>query len=162
MPKYSELRHFLLYWRDQFTRRPTPEKFVKSLSRMDVAHYRVLQQGHEASVTAFRHLNTAGRIRVAKKVLEEWEAIDARRRSPIGLTQKYVVHRRDGPGKKHGTCTYFVLDWEHDPYALPAALAYADACEKELPRLAQDLRIHVAQIKRGEIGAVHETKELSP
>ncbi len=41
---------------------------------------------------------------------------------------------------KHEHCEYFVLDWVHDPFAIPAALAYAAACEEEYPVLAADLR----------------------
>jgi hypothetical protein len=53
---------------------------------------------------------------------------------------KYLVRRIGGTPHKHDDCTYFVLDWKHDPYAVPAALAYADACEGKFPRLAKDLR----------------------
>ncbi len=35
---------------------------------------------------------------------------------------------------------YFVLDWAHDPFAIPAARAYADACEAKYPALSADLR----------------------
>lgn len=37
-------------------------------------------------------------------------------------------------------CAYFVLDWQHDPFAIPAARAYAGACEATHPALAADLR----------------------
>jgi len=60
-----------------------------------------------------------------------------------GVYRKFTVERTDGgsaPGAKHEGCEYFVLDWAHDPYAVPAALAYADACEREFPNLARDLR----------------------
>lgn len=60
-----------------------------------------------------------------------------------GLYAKYWVRRTDGssqPGGKHERCEYFVLDWQHDPFAVPAALAYADACEQKCPELAADLR----------------------
>ena len=43
-------------------------------------------------------------------------------------------------GSKHERCAYFVLDWHHDPFAVPAALAYATACEAKYPELADDLR----------------------
>ena len=62
-----------------------------------------------------------------------------------GIYRKYIVERADGssgPGGKHETCTYFILDWLHDPFAIPAARAYADACEATLPHLAADLRSH--------------------
>ena len=64
-----------------------------------------------------------------------------------GLYDKYRVTRIDGssgPGRKHEACRFFVLDWNHDPYALIAARAYADACELEYPELAASLRHHVA------------------
>lgn len=60
-----------------------------------------------------------------------------------GLYRKFTVTRTDGSsrsGKKHEFCDYFVLDWTHDPFAIPAARAYADACEAVLPELAADLR----------------------
>lgn len=62
----------------------------------------------------------------------------------VGLYQKYKrLERMDGssdPGQKHETCRYFPLDMTHDPFARPAILAYADACEKTHPVLARDLR----------------------
>ena len=60
----------------------------------------------------------------------------------IGIYKKYNIDRTDGssePGKKHHKCIYFVLDLEHDPYALPAILAYAQACRATHPMLADDL-----------------------
>jgi hypothetical protein len=66
------------------------------------------------------------------------------------LPDRFLVRRADGssrPRHKHEHCTYFVLDWVHDPYALPAALAYADACAAEYPRLAADLRDKVAKLQ---------------
>lgn len=60
-----------------------------------------------------------------------------------GIYRKFTVMRTDGssePGHKHEHCHYFVLDWIHDRYAVPAALAYAAACEAEYPELARDLR----------------------
>jgi hypothetical protein len=55
---------------------------------------------------------------------------------------KYRVERVDGnegPGMKHDDCKLFVLDLSHDPFARPAALAYADACRATHPTLANDL-----------------------
>lgn len=45
---------------------------------------------------------------------------------------------------------YFVLDTDHDQFAIPALEAYVAACEKEFPQLASDLRgvIAVAKIKQ--------------
>jgi hypothetical protein len=60
-----------------------------------------------------------------------------------GIYRKYRVERVDGSstfGGKHEHCTYFVLDWKHDRFAVPAARAYATACEADYPALAQDLR----------------------
>ena len=61
-----------------------------------------------------------------------------------GLTRgKYRVERTDGSsavGQKHANCAYYVLDLEHDKFARPALLAYADACESEYPLLAKDIR----------------------
>lgn len=59
-----------------------------------------------------------------------------------GLYRKYDVSRTDGrddPGEKHDDCRYFVLDITHDPNAAPALRAYAEACKKERPTLAEDL-----------------------
>jgi len=63
--------------------------------------------------------------------------------APDGLFQKFVCYRRDGkdqPGGPKQGAWYFVLDCFNDPYARAAARAYADACEAELPELAEDLR----------------------
>lgn len=60
-----------------------------------------------------------------------------------GLYGKFWVRRTDGSSAreaKHAACTYFVLDWDHDPFAVPAARAYADACASTYPELAADLR----------------------
>lgn len=60
-----------------------------------------------------------------------------------GLYNKFRVERTDGtskPGGKHHGCDYFVLDVTHDPFAIPALSAYAEACEKEYPLLADDIR----------------------
>lgn len=56
---------------------------------------------------------------------------------------KFWVRRTDGSScekGKHERCDYFVLDWKHDPFAIPAAFAYADACEAAYPELAADIR----------------------
>lgn len=63
-----------------------------------------------------------------------------------GVYQKYVVRRTDGrdePGEMHQNCWLFVLDLDHDAYALPALRAYADACQFSHPELANDLRAMV-------------------
>lgn len=59
------------------------------------------------------------------------------------IYNKFHVRRVDGStrkGKKHELCDFFVLDITHDPYAKPALLAYADACETTHPMLAADIR----------------------
>ena len=61
----------------------------------------------------------------------------------VGIYRKFIVSRVDGSsqvGGKHERCAYFVLDWMHDPFAVPAARAYAAACESKYPALAADLR----------------------
>lgn len=59
-----------------------------------------------------------------------------------GLYGKFRVERTDGksaPGEKHDGCEYFVLDLTHDPFALPAIRAYAQACRVDHPDLSRDL-----------------------
>lgn len=59
-----------------------------------------------------------------------------------GLYDKFWVQRTDGKserGKKHFRCEYFVLDLDHDKYAIPALRAYAEHCQAEYPQLAADL-----------------------
>lgn len=63
--------------------------------------------------------------------------------SERGLYEKFIVRRSDRsdrPGYKHEKCTYFVLDVNHDPYAVAALKAYIKKCEKKYPKLAEDLR----------------------
>lgn len=76
-----------------------------------------------------------------------------------GLYRKFRVERVDGSsgdGGKHQTCTYLVLDWRHDPFAVPAARAYADACEATYPELARDLRV-----KARDAELLHQTRDPS-
>lgn len=57
--------------------------------------------------------------------------------------EKFRVLRTDntdGPGMKHHLCEYFVLDVSHDPYAMAALQAYAEACQITHPSLAADIR----------------------
>ena len=59
-----------------------------------------------------------------------------------GLVNKYTVYRRDGrdnQGDKHRNCRYFVLDVSHDPFAVPALRAYAEACKEKKPVLSAQL-----------------------
>ena len=65
-----------------------------------------------------------------------------------GIYKKYHVKKLKDPKGKHIYCDYFVLDWQHDPYTVPAALAYADACEAEFPQLAKELREKAKEAER--------------
>ena len=68
-----------------------------------------------------------------------------------GLYRKFHVTRTDGssgPDGKHEECGYFVLDWVHDPFVIPAMRAYVDACEATYPDLARDLRKRIAMAER--------------
>jgi len=57
-----------------------------------------------------------------------------------GLYRKYSVRRLGPTERKHEGCEFFVLDWHHDKFAVPAIRAYADACHGEFPVLAEELR----------------------
>lgn len=57
-----------------------------------------------------------------------------------GLYRKYSVIRLGGTPGKHIGCEYFVLDLEHDEFAVAALRAYANACRGIFPALAADLR----------------------
>jgi hypothetical protein len=61
-----------------------------------------------------------------------------------GLYGKYRVERVGGTPGKHERCWYYVLDIEHDPFAIPALRAYVEACREEYPRLAEDLLVEIA------------------
>jgi hypothetical protein len=66
------------------------------------------------------------------------------------LQQKYYVERideRDRAGGDRVDSKYFVLDYVHDPYSLPALEAYAQACFKDYPNLSQEIRALVQQLK---------------
>lgn len=59
-----------------------------------------------------------------------------------GVYKKFRVERTNGSsaeGGRHFGCEYFVLDLIHDPFAVPALYAYADACARTFPALAADL-----------------------
>jgi len=56
-----------------------------------------------------------------------------------GLYTKFHVERLDDPTGKHKGCRYFVLDLNHDKFAIPALQAYIGACINEYPELAHDL-----------------------
>jgi hypothetical protein len=63
--------------------------------------------------------------------------------SSKGLYRKYDVRRTDGrdaPGEKHEGCLLFVLDLDHDPFAMEAIKAYALTAQQEgYGALASDL-----------------------
>ena len=61
-----------------------------------------------------------------------------------GLYGKYEVKRLGGTPGKHADCFYYVLDLEHDRFAVPALRAYAEACREEYPQLAEDLLVEIA------------------
>lgn len=61
-----------------------------------------------------------------------------------GVYRKYLVKRLRDREKKHARCEFFVLDMMHDPFAIPALTAYAEACEATHPELAEDLRTKIA------------------
>lgn len=69
-----------------------------------------------------------------------------------GIHWKYDVKRADirdqRPGDRHYGCDYFVLDLTHDPDALVAATAYAEACMESRPQLSADLLRKVAEHDR--------------
>jgi len=59
-----------------------------------------------------------------------------------GLYNKFYVRRTDGrsrKGQRHYHCQYFVLDLDHDEFALIALRAYARACREKYALLAVDL-----------------------
>ena len=69
------------------------------------------------------------------------------------LYHKYNVQRVDNaennPSSKHyNGCDLFVLDISHDPFAIPALKAYAEACKTDYPILARDL-VYKASLKEG-------------
>lgn len=63
-------------------------------------------------------------------------------KTDVGIYEKFIVNRTDGtdkPGEKHENCRYFVLDLDHDKFAIPAIKAYAEACSEEYPVLSKEL-----------------------
>jgi hypothetical protein len=72
------------------------------------------------------------------------------------LQQKYYVDRIDGrdlAGGDRVDSRYFVLDYIHDPYSIPALETYALACYKDFPNLSEEIRTLVAELKDGQPGA---------
>lgn len=57
-----------------------------------------------------------------------------------GLYKKFYVRRIDDALGKHEHCFKYVLDLEHDPFAIPALKSYIEACQEEYPLLATALK----------------------
>lgn len=57
-----------------------------------------------------------------------------------GLKSNYAVIRKVDPTHKHDKCFFFVLDLDHDKFAIPALNAYIQSCNAEYPLLAADLK----------------------
>lgn len=69
------------------------------------------------------------------------EALMPKDERPVGLIEKYHVQRANDPLGKHSDCRFFVLDPRHDPLAIDALLAYAQAASRAgYHALAHDLR----------------------
>jgi hypothetical protein len=79
--------------------------------------------------------------------------VDKQEKRRLGIYEKFIVRRADRDdrlGYKHEGCKYFVLDLTHDPFAIPALKAYAEACEKDgYATLAHDLRAAAASLETG-------------
>lgn len=63
-----------------------------------------------------------------------------------GLYIKYTVTRNDG-SPKHRDCEYFVLDLNHDEFAIAALKKYRKKCKDKYPALAADLKEKIKQYK---------------
>jgi len=66
------------------------------------------------------------------------------------LQQKYYVERideRDRVGGDRVDSKYFVLDYIHDPYSIPALEAYAQACYRDFPNLSEEIRALLRQLR---------------
>lgn len=71
-------------------------------------------------------------------------------RAQEGLIDKFRVQRTDGRdavGERHHGCRYFVLDLDHDAFAIPAIESYANACVEVYPVLARELRSIAAKAR---------------
>ncbi len=71
----------------------------------------------------------------------------------VGVKKKYQVKRLDGKdcrGGKHENCAYYVLDLNHDRYAVAALEAYANACRLDYPELAGDIDEWVDFMRTGQ------------
>ena len=79
-----------------------------------------------------------------------------------GIYGKFEVRRTDGQsavGEKHDGCAYFVLDLNHDPYAVPAIRAYAGSCAADYPWLAMDLRYAADRIEASRASPGHQVED---
>lgn len=56
-----------------------------------------------------------------------------------GVYKRYEVKRLNDLDGKHDDCFLFVLDIDHDPFAVPALNSYIDACEHDYELLAHSL-----------------------
>lgn len=68
---------------------------------------------------------------------------------PDCLFEKYLVTKN--PVQQAFQDRYFVLAPKTDPNARLALRAYADACEKDWPNLATEIRAWLGRIEYGEI-----------
>lgn len=76
-----------------------------------------------------------------------------------GIYGKYRVERNEDPTGKHKSCFYFVLDIEHDKFAVTALSAYAQACKEEYPQLALELNALVSRQADWTQAVIDATKE---
>ena len=66
-----------------------------------------------------------------------------------GLESRYNVSKLNDPTGKHEECRYFVLDPQHDLYALQALKYYARIVEKAEPELSADLKAWTEGLANG-------------
>lgn len=66
----------------------------------------------------------------------KWQHDDA---NGILLVQPRAVRRIEDDEHAHDDCEYFIIDLYHDPFAAAALRAYAAACARSHPKMAQDL-----------------------
>lgn len=57
----------------------------------------------------------------------------------LGLYGKFYVKRLGDDVGKHDACRYFVLDINHDPYAIACLRTYSWQCRETYPELSKDL-----------------------
>lgn len=74
--------------------------------------------------------------------MAETRKYQRRGRSVRSAFTRFALSRtdgQDGHGMPHHGCEYFVLDITCDPFAVPALIAYARACQAGQPQLAEEL-----------------------